>query len=88
MSSELVEQTYLAAGTFGSIYVCMYVFGCRVWQALIATEPRLKPFESITGFQVVSLPGGKYVTFEGNGRREALKRAFSDDPDLEVRELA
>ena len=31
----------------------------------------------MTGFQVVQVGDG-YVTFEGNGRREALKRAFSE----------
>ena len=37
------------------------------------------------GFQVVFMGKGKgYVTFEGNGRREALKRAFGNDLPIEV----
>ena len=51
-------------------------------------EPLLAPFDSVTGFQVVALPaehGGGFVTFEGNGRREALARAFAEAPDVEVR---
>jgi len=35
----------------------------------------LGEFESVTGFQVVALADG-YITFEGNGRRESLVRAF------------
>jgi len=52
----------------------------RLSEGLIATEEALAPFRSVTGFQVVSLGEGEgYVTFEGNGRREALQRAFGED---------
>ena len=53
---------------------------------LIAAQQELNDFSSITGFQVVRISEG-YVTFEGNGRREALKRAFPKQSILvEVRE--
>ncbi len=53
--------------------------GLRLSEALIAAEPSLEPFSSVTGFQVVSLGEGEgYVTFEGNGRREALVRALGE----------
>jgi len=51
----------------------------RLSEALIASESKLESLQSINGFQVVKLDdkdGGGYVTFEGNGRREALVRAF------------
>merc|ERR1712232_274644 len=52
---------------------------------LIASEPDLAPFESVTGFQAVEFDKGQYCTFEGNGRREALKRAFPEkDIDIKV----
>eukprot|EP00117_Sycon_ciliatum_P032286 scpid5715/ scgid25068/ len=54
-------------------------------EALIASHDELKPFESITGIQVVALrPDEGYVTFEGNGRAWALKQAFSADQGLKV----
>jgi len=57
----------------------------RLSEALIAAHDELAAFQSVTGFQVVRVPDG-YVTFEGNGRREALRRAFPDDPiQVEVR---
>ena len=52
----------------------------KLTENLIAAEKALAEFESVTGFQVVKIDEG-YVTFEGNGRREALRRAF---PDQEV----
>ena len=52
--------------------------GMRLSEALIASSPALRPFESVTGFQVVRV-GEHYVTFEGNGRREALQMAFPTD---------
>jgi hypothetical protein len=55
----------------------------RFSEMLIAAEPSLSVFQSLTGFQVVEFELGKYVTFEGNGRREALIRAFPD-PSIEV----
>jgi len=51
----------------------------RLSEGLIASEEALAAFRSVTGFQVVFMGEGEgYVTFEGNGRREALKRAFGD----------
>ena len=51
--------------------------GMKLSETLIAAEPRLEAFQSVTGFCVVELraeegaPPEGYVTFEGNGRREA-----------------
>jgi hypothetical protein len=57
----------------------------RLSEALIASDEALRPFASVTGFQVVDLGEGEgYVTFEGNGRREALSRAFGEDFGVEV----
>lgn len=59
----------------------------RLSESLIAVEESLKEFQSVTGFQVVKLSdsdGGGYVTFEGNGRRESLKRALQDYPNLDL----
>lgn len=51
----------------------------RLSEDLIAAEPALEAFRSVTGFQVVEMAeADRYVTFEGNGRREALLRAFPD----------
>lgn len=59
--------------------------GMVLSEALIASHANLKPFESITGIQVISLgPGQGYVTFEGNGRAWALKQAFSHDVGIKV----
>ena len=58
--------------------------GYRLSEALIAANPELQPFASVTGFQVVELADGGLVTFEGNGRREALQRAFGDEDGIEV----
>lgn len=58
--------------------------GMRLSEALIAATPGLKPFESVTGFQVVELLDGGYVTFEGNGRCAALRQAFGDGPGVAV----
>jgi hypothetical protein len=52
----------------------------KLTETLIAAHEELAEFSSVTGFQVVQLDTG-YVTFEGNGRREALKRAF---PNCEI----
>lgn len=41
-------------------------------------HPELAAFRSLTGFEVVEIDG-KYVTFEGNGRREALQIAMTKD---------
>lgn len=57
--------------------------GMRLSEELCAAHPELAAFKSVTGFQVVELGDG-YVTFEGNGRREALKRAFGDELGVEV----
>lgn len=59
----------------------------RLSEELIAARDELAAFRSVTGFQVVELTDGGFVTFEGNGRREALQRAFgADEPVLvEVR---
>lgn len=60
--------------------------GMRLSEDLIAAHDELEAFRSVTGFQVVRLPGDRYVTFEGNGRREALQRALGDRPvEVEVR---
>ena len=60
--------------------------GMRLSEVLIAASPVLAPFRSVTGFQVVDMGDGQFITFEGNGRREALQRAFGDRPVLvEVR---
>jgi len=59
----------------------------KLTENLIDAQQELEAFSSITGFQVVKIPEG-YVTFEGNGRREAIKRAFPHKPILvEVREF-
>jgi len=52
--------------------------GMRLSEELIAAHEELAVFKSVTGFQVVQIGEDRYVTFEGNGRREALKRAFPD----------
>ncbi len=53
--------------------------GLELSEALVAAHDELAAFKSVTGFQVVEVdPPGHYVTFEGNGRREALRRAFPD----------
>ncbi|MCB9674621.1 MAG: hypothetical protein H6737_05850 [Alphaproteobacteria bacterium] len=52
--------------------------GMRLSEELIAAHEALAAFKSVTGFQVVQLDAERYVTFEGNGRREALKRAFPE----------
>eukprot|EP00808_Paulinella_micropora_P029805 g34425.t1 len=54
----------------------------RLSEALISSTPELKAFESVTGIQVVQTDKDTWVTFEGNGRAEALKRAFADKPQL------
>jgi len=59
--------------------------GMRLSEELIGAHEALSAFRSVTGFQVVSMGGGKgYVTFEGNGRREALRRAFGDDEGVQI----
>lgn len=52
--------------------------GMRMSEELVAAEEPLAPFASVTGFQVVEVGDG-FVTFEGNGRREALQRAFGTE---------
>ncbi len=54
------------------------VDGMRLSEDRIAADPALASFRSVTGFQVVDMGGGRFVTFEGNGRREALQRALGD----------
>ena len=56
----------------------------RLSEELIASREELAAFRSVTGFQVVALSDGAFVTFEGNGRREALQRAFGDDEPVQV----
>jgi hypothetical protein len=58
--------------------------GMRLSEELVAAEDALAPFRSVTGFQVVEREDGSFVTFEGNGRRDALQRAFRDGPAVEV----
>lgn len=58
--------------------------GMRLSEDLIATNDALAAFRSVTGFQVVELTDGGFVTFEGNGRREALARAFGDTAPVHV----
>jgi hypothetical protein len=59
--------------------------GMRLSEELIAAHDALEAFRSVTGFQVVELADdGGYVTFEGNGRREALQRAFGTDEAVHV----
>ncbi|MCA9568191.1 MAG: hypothetical protein KC656_10125, partial [Myxococcales bacterium] len=53
--------------------------GMRLSEELIAAHEELAAFRSVTGFQVVELMDGGFVTFEGNGRREALQRAFGTE---------
>ena len=50
--------------------------GMKLSSALIMANEDLRCFRSLTGFQIVRMNDGVYVTFEGNGRREALARAF------------
>merc|ERR1712048_996353 len=52
---------------------------------LIANHPDLKEFQSVTGFDVVKIAEGEYVTFEGNGRCVALLWAFPEGDDLSDR---
>jgi len=61
--------------------------GMRLSEDLIAAEEALEPYRSVTGFQVVAMEDGLgFVTFEGNGRREGLLRAFPDTAvEVEVR---
>ena len=49
----------------------------RISEALTDTEPALDVFKSPTRIEVIDMGGGKYVSMEGNGRVEALKRAFA-----------
>ncbi len=58
--------------------------GMRLSEELVAAEEALAPFRSVTGFQVIEREDGSYVTFEGNGRRDALQRAFADGPPVQV----
>lgn len=58
--------------------------GMRLSEDLIAAHEELEAFKSVTGFQVIPLAEGGYVTFEGNGRREALARAFGEDEPVYV----
>lgn len=58
--------------------------GMRMSEDLIAAHEELDAFRSVTGFQVVELLDGGFVTFEGNGRREALQRAFGDDRGVQI----
>ena len=61
--------------------------GMRMSEAMTDTDPALSSFQSTTRIQVVDMGAGQYVTIEGNGRIEALKRAFKDMPpefDLHV----
>jgi len=61
--------------------------GMRLSELLIEAEASLKELQSVNGFQVVRLvesDGGGYVTFEGNGRREALNRALEGMPDVDL----
>jgi hypothetical protein len=62
--------------------------GMRLSESLIASSEPLAAFQSVTGFQVISMGAGEgYVTFEGNGRREALRRAFgAEGVQVEVRQ--
>ena len=50
----------------------------KLTENLIAAHEELSDFSSVTGFQVVRVDKG-FVTFEGNGRREALRRAFKKE---------
>jgi hypothetical protein len=57
----------------------------RISEALTDTEPALDAFKSPTRIEVIDMGGGKYVSMEGNGRIEALKRAFKHKPsDFDV----
>ena len=58
--------------------------GMRLSEEFIASKDELEPFRSVTGFQVFELVEGGFVTFEGNGRREALQRAFGDEEGVQV----
>lgn len=58
--------------------------GMRLSEELLASSEQLASFRSVTGFQVVQLEDGSFVTFEGNGRREALARAFGEDQGVQV----
>jgi hypothetical protein len=58
--------------------------GMKLSEDLIAAHEELHAFKSVTGFQVVDVGEGKYVTFEGNGRAAAIQRAFGEDPVVEV----
>ncbi|MEC7986889.1 MAG: hypothetical protein VX278_17095 [Myxococcota bacterium] len=55
----------------------------RLSEDLIASNAQLEAFQSVTGIQVVEIPNG-YVTFEGNGRREAIQRAYQDTESVFV----
>lgn len=57
--------------------------GMQLSEDLIAAHDELRAFASVTGFQVIALDDG-YVTFEGNGRREALARAFGEEQPVFV----
>jgi len=61
--------------------------GMRMSEDLIAAEPALEAYQSVTGFQVVDMGNDLgFVTFEGNGRREGLLRAFPETAvEVEVR---
>jgi len=47
-----------------------------------ATQERLIP--SKNPIRVIKTREGKFVVFDGNGRLEAIKRAFGDNPELRV----
>ena len=56
----------------------------RLSEELVAAEDALAPFRSVTGFQVIERADGSFVTFEGNGRRDALQRAFSEAQPVQI----
>ena len=55
----------------------------RLSEELIAANDELRSFQSLTGFQVVETAEG-FVTFEGNGRRESIQRAFGNEEAILV----
>jgi hypothetical protein len=48
----------------------------------ISREKLLEVMPSVSGIKVISDNDGNYISFEGNGRLEALKRVFKQGEDI------
>jgi hypothetical protein len=53
----------------------------------ISREKLLEVMPSVSGIKVISDNSGNYISFEGNGRLEALKRVFKQDEQIHLASL-